>query len=203
MKLYSISHLLEKYCPFNLFISLDYDDEKKEENLLLWNGQLLIKEGVYNGANLLFNILFPYNYPNSEPIVSFVHNISHPLIDSKTNKLDVKKIFPKWTPGKNTAIQLLYKIKDIFMNPKYFLVIDSLNPQIGKLFCEDYIEFENKIQEDIKNINEKNNDINKNAINNDLIEEFQKILKKENISSNSKQEQVEDYFLLKYKITNE
>ena len=194
--------MLEKYCPFDLYISLDYDDQKKEENILLWNGQLLIREGLYNGANLSFNILFPYNYPNGEPIVSFVDNIFHPLIDSKSNKLDVKKIFQKWTPGKNTAIQLLYKIKDIFMNPKYFLVIDSFNPESGKLFCEDYIEFENKVQEDIKKINQKNNDTNKDENNIDLIEEFQKILKKEKISSNSKQEQLENYFLFKYKPIN-
>ena len=160
---------------------------------------MLIRDGVYTGANLLFNILFPYNYPNSEPIVSFVDNIFHPLIDPKSNKLDVKKIFPKWTPGKNTAVQLLFKIKDIFMNPKYFFIDDSLNKESGKLFCENYIEFENKVQESIKNINEKDNYINKEDIDNDLIEEFNKILLKENISSNYKQKQIENYFLLKYK----
>ena len=193
-----ISHFLEKYCPYDLFISLDYDSQKKEENVLLWNGQLLIKDGVYNNANFSFNILFPYNYPNSEPIVSFVDSIFHPLIDPKTYKLDVKNIFPKWTPGKNTAIQLLYKIKDIFMNPKYFFVTNSFNPECGKLFCEDYIEFENKVQESIKKINEKNNDIINDNIDNKLIEEFKKILEKEKISINSKQEQLENYFLFKY-----
>ena len=189
---------MEKYCPQDLFISLDYDSQKKQENVLLWNGQLLIKDGIYNGANLLFNILFPYNYPNKEPMVSFVDNIFHPLIDSKSNKLDVKKIFQKWTPGKNTAVQLLYKIKDIFMNPKYFFVTDSLNPECGKLFCEDYFEFEKKVQECIKKINEKNSDINNDNINNNLIEEFKNILAKEKISTNSKQEQLENYFLFKY-----
>ncbi len=182
-----------------MFISLDYDTQKKEENLRLWNGQLLIKDGVYNGANFSFNILFPYNYPNSEPIVSFVDNIFHPLIDPKTNKLDVKNIFPKWTPGKNTAIQLLYKIKDIFMNPKYFFVTESLNPECAKLFCEDYIEFENKVQDGIKKINEKYNVLNDDNTDNNLIEDFLNILKKEKLSTNSKQDQLENYFLFKYK----
>ena len=168
---------------------------------MLWNGQLLIKEGVYSGANLSFNISFPNNYPNKEPNVYFKDNIFHPLIDQKTNKLDVEKIFSKWIPGKNTVVQLLYKIKDIFMNPKYFLITDSLNPESGKLFCEDYIEFENKIQEDIKKINEKSSEINE-EINQDLIEEFKKILKKEKASANSKQEKLENYFLFKYKNTN-
>ena len=125
-------------------------------------------------------------------------NIFHPLIDPKKNILDVKNIFPKWTPGKNTAVQLLYKIKDIFMNPKYFIVTDSLNPESGKLFCENYIEFENKVQEDIRNINEKINSVNKEDINNKLIEEFKNILTNQKISSNSKQEQLEKYFLFQY-----
>ena len=98
-------------------------------------------------------------------------HIYHPLIDSKTNKLDVKNIFQKWTPGKNTAVQLLYKIKDIFLNPKYFFVINSFNPESGKLFCENYIEFENKVQNDIQKINQKNNDINNDENDNDLIEQ--------------------------------
>ena len=84
------------------------------------------------------------------------------------------------------------------MNPKYFFVTDSLNPECGKLFCEDYFEFENKVQECIKKINEKNSDINNDNINNNLIEEFKNILAKEKISTNSKQEQLENYFLFKY-----
>ena len=72
--------------------------KKKEENILLWNGQLLIKDGVYNGANLLFVILLPYNGLNSETIDSFVDNIFHSLIVQKTNKLDMKKIINKEIP---------------------------------------------------------------------------------------------------------
>ena len=85
------------------------------------------------------------------------------------------------------------------MNPKYFFIIDSLNQESGKLFCENYIEFENKVQESIKKINDNDNYINKDDIDNNLIEEFNKILLKDNITSNSKQEQIENYFLLKYK----
>ena len=85
------------------------------------------------------------------------------------------------------------------MNPKYFLITDSFNPEAGKLFCEDYIEFENKIQEDIKKIKEKTNNLNNDGIDENLIKEFQKILKKEKASSNSKQEQLENYFLFNYK----
>ena len=82
------------------------------------------------------------------------------------------------------------------MNPKYFLIMDSLNPEGGKLFCEDYIEFETKVQQDIKKINNK---INEENVDNNLIEEFKNILKKEKLSTNSKQDQLENYFLFKYK----
>ena len=122
------------------------------------------------------------------------------MINPNDNKLDVKCLFPDWAPGKNCAIHLIYKIKDIFLNPKYFSVSDSYNKESGKMFCEDYIKFENKIKDDIdimKNKNEINDDDIKE--NNELIEEFINILQKDKINSNAKQEQIENYFLLKYK----
>ena len=72
------------------------------------------------------------------------------------------------------------------------------------MFCEDYIKFENKIKDDIdimKNKNEINDDDIKE--NNELIEEFINILQKDKINSNAKQEQIENYFLLKYKNIND
>ena len=72
------------------------------------------------------------------------------------------------------------------------------------MFCEDYIKFENKIKDDIdimKNKNEINDDDIKE--NNELIEEFINILQKDKINSNAKQEQIKNYFLLKYKNIND
>ena len=72
------------------------------------------------------------------------------------------------------------------------------------MFCKDYIKFENKIKDDIdimKNKNEINDDDIKE--NNELIEEFINILQKDKINSNAKQEQIENYFLLKYKNIND
>ena len=122
------------------------------------------------------------------------------MIKTNDNKLDVKYLFPNWTPGKNCAINIIYKIKDIFLNPKYFSVIDSFNEESGKMFCDDYIKFESKIKDDIDKINKKN-EINNNNINenDELIEEIKNILQKDKINSNTKQEQIESYFLLKYK----
>ena len=179
---------------------MDYNKETQKENLFLWNGQLLIKEGVYTGLNISFIITFTKNYPSIAPEVTFNQKIFHPLINPTSKKLDVKYLFPNWTPGKNCVIHLLYKIKDIFLNPIYFLVTNSENEESGKIFCEDYIQFENRIKEDIDKINNENkiNDIDINECNK-LIEEFKNILEKDKTSTNAKQEQIENYFLFKYR----
>ena len=154
--------------------------------------------------NISFKIIFTNNYPNISPEVIFNHNIFHPLINPISNKLDVKYIFPNWTPGKNCVIQLLYKIKDIFLNPNYFFVTNSENGESGKMFCEDYIKFENRIKQDIEKINNENkiNDVDINEYNN-LVKEFKNILENDKISANTKQEQIENYFLFKYKNCND
>ena len=164
----------------------------------------MIKEGVYSGLNISFKIIFTTNYPNVAPDVVFNDNIFHPLINPISNKLDIKYIFPNWTPGKNCVLQLLYKIKDIFLNPSYFFVTNSENEECGKMFCEDYIKFESRIKEDIEKINNKNkiNDVDVNECNK-LIEEFKNILDKDKISANAKQEQIENFFLFKYKNSND
>ena len=130
------------------------------------------------------------------------------MINPITNKLDIKYIFPKWTQGKNCVIQILYKIKDIFLNPKYFFVTDSENAECGKMFCDDYIKCESKIKEDIEKIN--NDKIQKNKIDdidndecNKFFEEFKNILQKDKVSANAKQELIENFFLFKHKNIND
>ena len=72
------------------------------------------------------------------------------------------------------------------------------------MFCEDYIQFENRIKEDIEKKNNENkiNDIDLNECNK-LIQEFKNILEKDKTSINTKQEQIENYFLFKYKNNND
>ena len=68
------------------------------------------------------------------------------------------------------------------------------------MFYDDYIKFESKIKDDINKINNKN-ETNNNDIkeNDEFIEEIKNIFQKDKINSNIKQEQIENYFLLKYK----
>ena len=72
------------------------------------------------------------------------------------------------------------------------------------MFCEDYIKFENRIKQDIEKINNENkiNDVDINEYNN-LVKEFKNILENDKISANTKQEQIENYFLFKYKNCND
>ena len=72
------------------------------------------------------------------------------------------------------------------------------------MFCENYIQFENRIKEDIEKINNENkiNDIDLNECNK-LIQEFKNILEKDKTSINANQEQIENYFLFKYKNNND
>ena len=72
------------------------------------------------------------------------------------------------------------------------------------MFCDDYTKFENKIKDNIDKMKNKNeiNDDDDIKENNELIEEFINILQKDKINSNAKQEQIENYFLLKYKNIN-
>ena len=130
------------------------------------------------------------------------------MINQISNKLDIKYIFNDWTPGKNCVIQILYKIKDIFLNPKYFFVTNSENAECGKMFCDDYIKCESKIKEDIEKIN--NDKIQKNKIDdidndecNKFFEEFKNILQKDKVSPNAKQELIENFFLFKHKNIND
>ena len=66
------------------------------------------------------------------------------------------------------------------------------------------MQFENRIKEDIEKINNENkiNDIDLNECNK-LIQEFKNILEKDKASINAKQEQIENYFLFKYKNNND
>lgn len=192
-----------------------YFNPLSQDNVLLkWIGILIIKEGLYSGTFLNFYINFPKNYPLSPPSVEFIEEVYHPLIDPISNQLDVNYFFKNnWLPGRNTVLLLLYKIKDIFLNPKYFFVQDSFNKEAGKLFCENYLEYEKNVMKFIKNnnnenINSENNSnnnkksihgYNDNYVDEELIKEFKKILKKDNMNSNTKQEQIENYFIFKYK----
>ena len=118
----------------------------------------------------------------------FEDKIYHPLINSNTGELDINYLFSKWIPSKNTAIQLIYKIKDIFINPRYFLVTNSLNKECGQLFCDNYIELENKVQENIKSMKNKNNNVdNDNSI---FISNFIELLENKEYSSNTTQEEI-------------
>lgn len=158
------SQNLSKLFPLGLYVSID------EENILQWNGTLIIKEGVYQNLFTLFRIIIPCTYPNEIPNVYFTGELFHPLIDKYNGEMDVRKIFAEWVPGKTFILHLLFAIKEIFLNPIYFRIEDSLNPECGKICNVDYNEFKNKVKENVKRYNRSYN-TNNNNWENELDEE--------------------------------
>jgi ubiquitin-protein ligase len=58
--------------------------------LLVWNGFLIIKDGIYKNGIFKFRILIPDTYPSLAPHVVFETKVRHPLIEYETGNLDLK-----------------------------------------------------------------------------------------------------------------
>jgi ubiquitin-protein ligase len=59
---------------------------------LVWNGHIIINDGLYKDGKFSFNILMPKEYPAKIPEVVFNSEIYHPLINPTTGSLDVEVI---------------------------------------------------------------------------------------------------------------
>lgn len=169
-----------------------------ENDLKIWNGFLILKDGIYRNSIIKFKIKIPNDYPANIPNVTFISKVYHPIVNFDTGELDIKYLFNSWEAGKNFILQILYKIKDIFINPDYFQINDSFNIEAGNLFKNDYIEFENKVIENSKeNFNIFLNYKNKDNFNQDeFIKDLKKILKKD-IKINEKKEMINNFILNK------
>ena len=62
----------------------------EENNILQWNGNLIIKDGVYQNMFTTFKIMIPLTYPTDHPNVFFAPGIVHPLIDQVNGEFDIK-----------------------------------------------------------------------------------------------------------------
>ena len=93
-------------------------------------------------------------------------------------------------------IELIFKIKYIFYNNKYFEEVNSYNSLAGKLFCTKFIEFEKRAREKICAITDEKDKLEDKNVEN-LIEKFKKILKKD-VSSGEKMDKIEQFFLEEY-----
>ena len=165
----------------------------EEGNIAQWKGTLVIKDGLYANSILNFKILIPDDYPNNSPTVFFEGKVYHPLIDQANGKLDVIKLFPKWQPGKNFLLQLIIIIKDLFYDPKYFQISDSFNPEGGRLFAENFDQFEEKVTDTTKSTIDGNILDRSRFDNDDIAKDIIKIIEVGG-TSQEKQQKIKEWF---------
>ena len=82
--------------------------------LLEWHGSMHVKDGYYRGGVFKFVINIPVDYPASSPAVYFFNSVFHPLVDTRTGRLDISVAFPTWKPGRDYIVLILSFIKKIF-----------------------------------------------------------------------------------------
>lgn len=120
---------------------------------LIWNGVIFVRQGLYQEAVFKFNLNIPENYPLGDcPRVFFEHPVFHPVVDSKTGELDVKREFKKWRRNVNYLWQVLLYVRRIFfkIDPKC-----PLNQEAADLYEHNMEEFKQKVVETIRQSKEQ------------------------------------------------
>ena len=96
-----------------------------------WFGIIFIRQGIYQEGVFRFKILIPDNYPDGDcPRLIFEHPVFHPIVDSETHELDVKRGFHKWRRNVNHIWQILLYTRRCFYK---FDVKDALNIEAAHL----------------------------------------------------------------------
>ena len=90
---------------------------------------IFIRAGLYKDAKFKFTMEFLKDFPKSRPVVRFLQPIYHPLINPKSNLLDMNYLFPNWKYGSHLIFTVLSEIKNIFTDINYLQVTNTLNPE--------------------------------------------------------------------------
>lgn len=89
------------------------------ESPLVWFGLLIVRSGIFYGGIFRFTINIPDDYPDttSLPIVQFEESLFHPLINPKSNCVDLTRFFPSgWQKGRNYIYQVITATQGIFFS---------------------------------------------------------------------------------------
>lgn len=115
----------------------------------VWFGIIFIRQGLYQGGVFRFCISIPPNYPNGEcPRVIFDNPPFHPMINSHTGELDVKKGFPKW----KREVHRIYNV--MAFTRRIFFKIDTeaaLNTAAADLYKSKLLAFKTEVVASIEN----------------------------------------------------
>lgn len=106
---------------------------------LCWFGIIFIRQGIYQEGIFRFKILIPDNYPDGDcPRLVFEHPVFHPLVDTESHELDVKRGFHKWRRNVNHIWQILLYARKCFYK---FDTKDPLNSEAANLYENDNDSF--------------------------------------------------------------
>ncbi|EGF82420.1 hypothetical protein BATDEDRAFT_22905 [Batrachochytrium dendrobatidis JAM81] len=94
-------------CPTGVYVIPDID------NLYLWHGTIFLHRGHYKEGVFKFYIEIPDSYPEQIPIVRFITDMFHPLID-RDGYFNLGQQFIRWRPYKDFICHILHYIKNSF-----------------------------------------------------------------------------------------
>mmetsp|Transcript_17679 Transcript_17679/g.29879 ORF Transcript_17679/g.29879 Transcript_17679/m.29879 type:complete len:148 (+) Transcript_17679:158-601(+) len=112
--------LLQKYPIISMYV-VPCGNSFEDDPLSCWRCIYFVKQGVYQGAILKFELSFPPNYPLARPVVRFLtpSHIYHPLICPKTGLVNLD-IDDEWLPGKSWAVNVLLTVKKLIHLEHYY-----------------------------------------------------------------------------------
>lgn len=123
---------------------------------LVWFGIIFVRQGLYQGGVFRFCVIIPPNYPNGDcPQLIFDQAPYHPLVDSRTGQLDVKRGFPKWKRDVHRIYNVLAFARRIFFK------IDTegaLNTEAATLYRSKLLSFKAEVVKSIENSKKHLND---------------------------------------------
>lgn len=109
------------------------------ETSLTWFGIIFIRQGIYQEGIFRFKISIPENYPDGDcPKLVFEHPVFHPLVDTETHELDVRRGFHKWRRNVNHIWQILLYARKCFYK---FDTKDPINSEAANLYENDLDSF--------------------------------------------------------------
>ena len=140
--------MLEKYPIVSMFVTPSNPQAagSLEQNIARWHGVYFVKQGIFQGAILKFQIDFPPSYPMAKPTAYVMHynHIFHPLIHPKTRQINLDYDFPEWKPGHHWAVHILLSIKKMLHLEPYFKLENKehlvWNKEAHEAFCNRFEE---------------------------------------------------------------
>jgi ubiquitin-conjugating enzyme E2 D/E len=118
--------------------------KEASSDMLVWQLEVTGPEDTpYEGGKFYIEITYPSNYPFKPPKVLFKTKIYHPSVKSDTGEI-CQDVFEKnWAPYNNIHV-IIERILSLLISP---IPESDMEPEIAKLYNEDYHLFEAKAKE--------------------------------------------------------